>query len=311
MGRRGPTIANTALEIIRQRGPQDLTALTDEMVAAGRTVARNPSAVVEAALSRDNRFIAAQDGRWCLLADQLEGCILTHRLTAVERRDDIVILDAGDHLLERLASGGRRFVSGAQSHLGSVRSFYDLPWHDEFDPSRVFDDWFDDPEDAMWAGLSGNAAEREFANDRAAERETWQFLLDRRWDSYLLGPLGWLPQTEADELLGLALRAGALDPVVIRPADILAEHVHAAARRIAELASRESDTDTSRFAPPWLPVTGLLAMIATEAPEILQQPLPPFADLLSAAGLELSGDQVYRLDEAGDRDPTAARWIAA
>ena len=53
MPRSGPTIAEISLATIREHGPQDTEALTDVVVAAGRSKARDPRAVVSAALMRD------------------------------------------------------------------------------------------------------------------------------------------------------------------------------------------------------------------------------------------------------------------
>ena len=67
---RGPTIAETALRLIRDHGPQHLDALVPAIVAAGRTMAKDPRAAVRAAIDINPEFIQAWDGRWCSLADQ-------------------------------------------------------------------------------------------------------------------------------------------------------------------------------------------------------------------------------------------------
>ncbi len=75
--RHGPTIADTVLELIRERGPMTLDGLVPPIVAAGRTRAKNPHNAVRTAIAYNAASIESPEGRWHSLADQLEGAVLT------------------------------------------------------------------------------------------------------------------------------------------------------------------------------------------------------------------------------------------
>ncbi len=51
MPRRGPTIAETVLELIHERGPMTLDALVPPVVEAGRTRAKDPQNAVRTAIA--------------------------------------------------------------------------------------------------------------------------------------------------------------------------------------------------------------------------------------------------------------------
>ena len=103
MPRRGPTIAETVLELIRERGPMTVDELVPPIVAAGRTRAKDPQAAVRAAVAYNSAFLEGPDGRWHSLADQLEGAVFTVRLTSLERQEEIVLVRGDLALVERLA----------------------------------------------------------------------------------------------------------------------------------------------------------------------------------------------------------------
>lgn len=103
MPRGGPTIADLALQVIHERGPQELDALVPAIVDAGRTSAKDPRRAVAAAIENHPAFLRAWDGRWCSLVDQLEGAIFATRTTALERRRGFALVRNHLFLVEQLA----------------------------------------------------------------------------------------------------------------------------------------------------------------------------------------------------------------
>ena len=120
MASEAPTIAETILELIRERGPMTLDGLVPPIVAAGRTRARNPQNAVRTAIASNAAFIESPDGRWHSLADQLEGAVFTARLTSLERQEEIVLVRDDLALVERLAPRSHQARRGDDVHLGEA-----------------------------------------------------------------------------------------------------------------------------------------------------------------------------------------------
>src|SRR5688572_10016762 len=99
MGTRAASIAETAVELICNHGPQTFEELAGRSVSLGRTKARNPVMSVRASLSTDERFLTAEDGRLHLFAALLQGAIFSYRLSPLERRCEVVLVDGGDSLI--------------------------------------------------------------------------------------------------------------------------------------------------------------------------------------------------------------------
>ncbi len=290
---RHPTIAEAALRLISERGPQELDALAAELVEAGLTRARDPRRAVSAALEFHPGFLRALDGRWCSLAEQLEGAVFTHRLTTRERRNEIVLLGDELSLVERLAARGRPFARGGDVHLDFVGDFFDLPYVDD-NPDRVGDDdvLLADLGEGLVDELAGLAREIGVLEETADREAMMEFLPDARYGRLLQGPPGWLPPLLDRQLLGITVRGGALDTVALEEDDVRGPDVELAASRIARLAWRVIGPDPSWFGPATISLEELLVMVASEAPDLLRRPLPPLAEVLELGGLELSDGRV-------------------
>ena len=284
MPRTGPTIAGTALQLIRERGPQQLDALVPEIVAAGRTRARDPRAAVRAAIDVNPEFIQAWDGRWCSLVDQLEGAIFAAPVTRLERADGVVILNAQLELLRRLALLPRPLVGGGDVHLDLFGDFYDLPWHAED---------LEDGElrEALGPGLAADLLG--FLLElglppQTDETDALRELVDAMsFVQVLHGPEGWLPPLGPRQLLGIRVRAGAVEALALDRRDVTGPHVGVVAAKVARLARLVIGPDPSWFGPPAIELEELLELVATEAPELLRRPLPPFAEVVVRGGLEV------------------------
>ncbi len=283
MPRRQPTIADTALRLIHERGPQDLDALASEILAAGLTRARDPRRAVLAAVDIKPHFLRDSQGRWCSLPDQLEGAVFTIRPTTLERRDEVVILPDDLHLVERLVLGRGRKARGGDLHLDFVGEFYELPFDDEgfdaFEPDTLDDELFDD----LLAFARETGAPYELDDEDAVDA----FLQASRFQFLLHGPPGWMPVLGSEDLLGLRVRDGDVEPLAIGAREVRGPHVGIVASQVARLAHRFLGPDPSWFGPPAISIVDLLRLVATEAPQLLRRPLPPFSEVVSRGGLEV------------------------
>lgn len=287
MAPQGPTIAEIALATIGDRGPQSLDALVDVVVSAGRTRARDPNRAVTSALDAYPGLVRGWDDRWYSLAHQLEGAIFTSRPTSLERRNDVLFLRDGMHLVERLAIRRRPFVRHGDVHLDFVGDFFDLPYLEEGEPYGE-DTLIDlDIADETAAELTGFLREIGVPYGISDDQMLYEFVVESRYDRLLHGPAGWLPTIRHDGLIGVTLRAGVFDTIALDRRDIRGPHVALAGTRMAALAHRIIGPDPSWFGPAVLELSDLLELIATDAPETLRRPLPPIPEVLERAGLEV------------------------
>jgi hypothetical protein len=281
MSRPRPTMADTALRLIHERGPQDLDALVSEIRAAGLTRARDPRRAVLAAIDTKPHLLRDAHGRWCSLPDQLEGAMFTHRLTSLERRDEVVILPDDLHLVERLLLPRHRVAGAAELHLDFVGDFYDLPSDggSEGDNDETAEELLDDLLSyARESGVPYTLDDAE-AVEVILEESRYQFLVH--------GPPGWLPRIKADDLLGLRVRDGELEVFAVSPRDVRGPHVGLVAAQVAMVARAVIGPDASWFGPPAVSIVDLLRRVATEAPQLLRRPLPPFTEVVERSGLEV------------------------
>ncbi len=281
---RGPTIAEAALTLIRERGRQPLDALVPELVATGRTRAKDPRRAVSAALEMSPDLLRAWDDRWCSIVEQLDGAMFTTPVTTLERENSVVFLRDYLALVERLASRSRPFVGGGDVHLDFFGDFFELPW-----PESEFEN------DDMRQILGSNLADellgfvRELGLPATAdEQETLQDLLwEMRSGRLLDGPPGWLPELAPRQLLGIRIRSGAVETIALDRRDVSGPHVGIVGAQVARLARLVIGPDPSWFGPPAVSLEELLELVATEAPELLRRPLPPFPEVVERGGLEV------------------------
>jgi hypothetical protein len=268
MAARRQTIADEVLRTIKERGPQDLDDLTNVVVGAGLTRAKDPRRAVTAAIDFHPAFLRDWEGRWCSIADQLNGTIFTRRPTSLELYDGVILMVEDLHLVERLALRGRPFVGGGEVHLDYVSDFFDL-------------DEPDDPEDhSDTQDIHDEADLGRFDADLAT-------LDEMRYLRLLDGPPGWLPSVRVDGLIGITIQDGAIGTVALERRDVRGPHVSLAGSRIVALARRFIGPDPSWFGPPAVAIEDLLELVATEAPKILRRPLPPLKEVIERAGLEV------------------------
>ncbi len=282
MPRRGPTIAETALELIRERGPMPLEGLVPAIVAAGRTRAKDPQAAVRTAIGYNPAFLEGPDGRWFSLADQLEGAMFTVRLTSLERREEIVLVRDDLSLVERLAPHAHQVRSGDSVHLDYLGDYFDLPLLDEDDVVDVRAEIGDETAGILLGFLDELGMPP--GNDEENLRE---FLWETRFTHVLHGPPGWMPVLGTRQLLGITVSGGTISAVGLDRRAVTGVHVDAAGIRLARLAQRVIGPDPSWFGPPVIELAELLELAATEAPDIFRRPLPPFVEVVRRGGLEV------------------------
>lgn len=291
MPRRGPTIASEVLRFVHERGPQDLDALAAEIVRAGLTHARDPRRAVLAAIDYRPDFLRDWDGRWCSLADQLEGSIFTHRPTSLELRNEVVILPDDLYLVERFALHGRPFAGGGDVHLDFVAEFFSLPDpYDDRDLDRDGDgdgdpDGLDDESFDELLTFARESGVPYALDDEAAVSA---FLEASRYQHLLHGPPGWIPPLAPGDLLGIRIRDGAVETLAVDRREVRGAHVGIVGANIAKLARLVIGPDASWFGPPAIAIDDLLRLVATEAPQQLRRPLPPFSEVIERGGLEVN-----------------------
>jgi hypothetical protein len=286
MARRGPTIAAEALRIVHERGPQELDALIAEILRAGLTRAKNPRAAVLAAIDIKPEFVRDWDGRWCSLADQLEGAIFTHRPTSLELRNEIVMLPDDLYLVQRFTLPRRPFAGGGEVHLDYVADFFGLP--SAYDDTEF--DLDDDP-----GGLDGELFDELLTSARESgvpyalddEAAVNEFLEANRYQDLLHGPPGWMPPLMPGDLLGIRIRDGAIETLGVGRNEVRGAHVGIVAAGLAKLARLVIGPDASWFGPPVMSIEELLELAATEAPQLLRRPLPSISEVVVRGGLEV------------------------
>lgn len=286
MPRRGPTIATEVLRLVHERGPQDLDALVPEIVRAGLTRAKDPRRAVLAAIDHQSDFLRDWDGRWCSLADQLEGAMFTQRPTSLELQNEVVILPDDLSLVERFALPGRRFARGGEVHLDFVGEFFGLP-----DPYDDFDQELEDDPDALDSELFDElltfTRESGVPYSLDDEAAVSVFLDASRYQQLLHGPPGWLPPLAPGDLLGIRIIDGAIETLAVDRREVRGAHVGIVGAEFARLARLVIGPDASWFGPPVIAIEELLELAATEAPQLLRRPLPPISEVLERGGLEV------------------------
>jgi hypothetical protein len=282
MARRGPTIAETVLELIRERGPMTLDGLVPPVVASGWTRARNPQNAVRAAIASNAAFIEGADGRWHSLADQLEGAVFSARITSLERQEGIVLVRDDLALVERLVRRPHRVGRGDVVHLDFLGDYLDLPYVDEDDVVDVRAEIDADTADALLGFLD------ELGMPPGDDDEHLRDLLwETRFTRVLHGPPGWMPALGTRQLLGITVTAGTIGAVALDRRSVTGLHVDAAGNRVARLAQRVIGPDPGWFGPPVIALEELLELVATEAPELFRRPLPPITEVVRRGGLEV------------------------
>ncbi len=321
MAKRGPTIARTALALIEERGPLTLDELAVEMVALGRTQAKDPVAAVRGAISYDRAFIEGRDGRLFSVATQLEGTVFTVAPTALERDSGIVLVRDDLALVRLVLQNGPRRRGHESVHVEYFGDFFKLPrldsriigW-DEFDrpvyddsPMDVREAISDETANLLLGFIDELGYERE--DDETALRELRE---DMDFAEIIHGPDGWLPALRPREVLALEIRGGTVRAVAIDKRAMKGMHLEAAVARVREIAHGILDVEGGLGAPA-VSIETLLQFIATEAPDLFRRPLPPLSHLLERAGFEvedgfvgLPGAAWDDIRWALDPDPEAA-----
>ena len=282
MPRRGPTIADTVLELIRERGPMTLDGLVPLIVAAGGTRAKNPQNAVRTAIAYNRALIAGPDDRWHSLADQLEGALFTVRPTSLERREEIVLVRDDLALVERLAPHAHQAGSRDGVHLDYLGDYFDLPLLDEDDVIDIPAEIDQETTEALLGLLDELGMPP--GNDEARLRD---LLWETRFTQVLHGPTGWMPVLGTRQLLGITVTGGTIAAVALDRRAVTGVHVDAAGIRLARIAQRVIRLDPTRFGPPVIPLEELLEIVATEAPELFRRPLPPLTEVVRRGGLEV------------------------
>ena len=282
MPRRGPTIAETVLELIREGGPMTLDALVPPIVAAGRTRAKNPQNAVRTAIAYDPTFLESPDGRWHSLADQLEGAVFTARLTALERREEIVVVRDDLALVERLVPHAHQVRRADGIHRDYLGDYLDLPLLDEDDVLDLRAEIDGATVDSLLSFMD------ELGMPPGDDEERLRDLLwETRFTHVLHGPPGWMPVLGTRQVLGITVTGGTIAAVALDRRAITGVHVDAAGIRMARIAQRVIGPDPSWFGPPVVSLEQLLELVATEAPDLFQRPLPPLTEVVRRGGLEV------------------------
>lgn len=300
MARQGPTIAEAALALIHEHGPLTLDELVPALVAAGRTRARNPRSSVRNAIDIDAAFLEGFGGRWFSLADQLEGAVFTTRLTRMERQEELVLVREDLALVEQLALHGRPLVGGGAVHLDILGDYFELPWWDDAVVGRGLRQAIGDETAGTLLGFLDELGATGDEDELLRE-----LLYETRHTRVVHGPPGWLPVLGPRQMLGIRFAGGAFDAMALDRRTLTGIHVEVAATRVARVALDLLDLELGYSDPPVIALRDLLEVVATEIPEILRRPLPPFTEVVRRGGLEVEDGLV---GHAGT-DWAQVRWV--
>lgn len=283
---RVPTIAQAALAIIRDQGPQTMDELVGGVVSAGATRAKDPLRALESAMACHDGFVHGRDGRVYSLSDQLEGVVFTRRLTTLERRYRIVVQGEDLALVTRLIDRyGRRFTGVYEGRFDELFSTSSL------DPDLLYSD---DTHEALRElppdlveELVDFVIQSGVARGRSEEEAVVHFLREGP-HHYLSSWAGTLPEAGPRTLFAITVRDGKIDLGVLDRSAAYGPHVFDAASRIAGLAGLIIGAcDGSSELPRTMRIEELLEIIVTEQPDILRHPLPPLVEVFELSGLEV------------------------
>jgi hypothetical protein len=118
------------------------------------------------------------------------------------------------------------------------------------------------------------------------------FIYEARFTSLLVGPPGWLPTLRPRDLLGLRVEGGAVRAAALDRREVSGIHVERAATRIGRLLETALDVLPDDEIVRVAPLSVVLELLVTEAPELLRRPLPPLPEVIEQAGWETDGGYV-------------------
>jgi hypothetical protein len=296
MPTRGPTIAQTAIELIEQHGPMTVEELAPHVVALGRTKAKDPVAAVRQAIAYEPALTEGRSGRWFSIAAQLEGAVFTVSPTALERDEGIVLVRDDLALLRELLdrpSWRRGPEHRASVHLDDFGGYFNLPspyagvvgW-DEFDEPVYDETW--DVREFIDDALAGQLLA--FLDEMGIEREEDDVALqelveDLNTEQVIHGPSGWMPRLRPREVLALEVHGGQVEARALDRRATKGVHVEAAIDRIGRVARMILGEDG--LGAPAIHLDTLLLILVTEDAEVFRRPLPPVSELLERGGFEV------------------------
>jgi hypothetical protein len=298
MATRGPTITETLATLLVERGGQRPEELGAQLVALGRTRARNPELTALRALEIDRRFSVGQDGRWWSLAAQLEGAQFTVAPTTLERDHEFVLVRPDLALVARLLPRTWWSRHGEDIAISSLGEVLQLPWLvDQFEPE---DDHWRHPRSARPPRVVlGEAFADEvlgfladIGESRADSDTALRHLLEcMRDDPVIHGPYGWMPGLEPRDELAFRVCEGRLVPVAAGRHHADPARDEAAARRIGDIDHqlRSEATDHSAI----VTLEQLLERLAVDDPGVFRPPTSRVSTLLRRAGLKVRGEEVH------------------
>jgi hypothetical protein len=110
---------------------------------------------------------------------------------------------------------------------------------------------------------------------------------EMRYAKVLDGPPGWIPPLGERQLLGIRIRSGTVETMALDRREVGGPHVGVVGAQVARLARLVIGPDRGWSGPPAIAMEELLELVATEAPELLRRPLPPFSEVVERGGLEV------------------------
>ena len=123
--------------------------------------------------------------------------------------------------------------------------------------------------------------------DEDAQEALRDLVWEMRFTDILDGPPGWIPPLGPGQLLGIKVRQGTVETLALDRRELAGPHVGVVGATVARLARRVIGPDPSWLGPPAIALEELLELVATEAPELLRRPLPPFSEVVERGGLEV------------------------
>lgn len=328
MTSRAAVIAATVRGEIQRRGALPVEELADALAATDVPLGRKPLDTVRRGLEGDRGLAVDVDGRWHVLAAELEGTVHCVRPTELELREGVLVvrpsLEPVVQLIEDTPWSGRR----DRPHLHELADHLELPLPPRYpvawrrpdrrpagpQPSDGGDPDWDERDDELESGLvpadpATLLGPTLLAELRAVVDETGAWSRDPDDLTALLwattairvmhGPPGWMPLPGEGQLLGIRVQDGQLRLELVDDARLADPEAIEARKTIVAIADRRLDRQEPWAGRSVVELDEIAMEITLTGSACWRRPVTPLPELLAASGYAVEAGMVMRGRVAG------------